>query len=47
MAFDVYFDQISILFDQHALLHKLAKTGKSFTIKPLIHKGIQIFNEKP
>ena len=45
MAFNFFFEQVSALFDKHALLHKLSKK-KYFKTKPRIHKGIQFSMEK-
>ena len=45
MAFNFFFEQVSALFDKHALLRKLSKK-KYFKTKPRIHKGIQFSMEK-
>ena len=38
IALDVFYDQVTSLFDQHASLQKLPKKEKSFKGKPWIHE---------
>ena len=46
ITFDVCFDQISTLFNQHAPLHKLSKEEKSLKKNLLIHMQIQLLMKK-